>query len=637
MNFSIFVRLLVGIPIMIAVSVLLFDCIYRLALQFGNKNDRLIFLVVGIGYLTIIQSLVVGLGMIGLLSPLSVITVIFFLWLSLRHLPRPNYLSFSIKLKSTNIQIAVIISAVIVGVKLLLALWRFPSGGDTLMYHLPNAVEWLKSGTVLDRDMMLWYQPGAGESLAWWLMAFISHDTLVSIANFLILPLGWLALSALTSHTNKRITAFAYPIFICSPLVLAQQLGTNNNDLLMTMYFVSSLTLVKKGKLRIDHCLTAGLATGLVSACRYTGLAWASILIMAATLRYRNKIFIGWFLTGVIITGLPWYARNFLLTGNALYPLGQAGKNVVHGSGANLFQWFKTSAVGAIILHPITGIKLFFLALMRRGGFVAFVLPITAILHYRRKGWVIDRWIMIAGFGVFLCTPLLAASNGLADGWKIRFGLPVILLSHIVLIHHLPRRLIKPIGILLVGSNLLFWNLKAGLIILIIAAFIAGYLHYSRIVFHSRSIFKATIITFPIAILIFAVISSIHESSRAEWYDLYQAINYQKNAASFNLNKYGMTNAVYKTGLQTVILTSGLFYPYGLERLYKPAKLIQYPPMSTVETYKTAKKFGAQIIILSNELMAGDQVPPLLKQQNIEEYRQIYYDGFNQVMIYTFP
>ncbi|HUN28666.1 MAG TPA: hypothetical protein VMV65_02585, partial [Alphaproteobacteria bacterium] len=128
---------------------------------------------------------------------------------------------------------------------LALVLWaplaRPPTDGDSLLYHVPNALAWVQDHTLWTSRAPYWYYPGGSELLAAGFIGAAGRFT-VSIA-------GAAALMLITARLYERARSAEATPFAAGSLALAFafmplaafQGGSLQNDLLLAAFFVEAL------------------------------------------------------------------------------------------------------------------------------------------------------------------------------------------------------------------------------------------------------------------------------------------------------------------------------------------------------------------------------------------------------------
>lgn len=209
---------------------------------------------------------------------------------------------------------------------------------DSLYYHLPAVVTWIKEQRLVLTPYNLWTNiyPMNTELLMAWTMIFTGGETIVDLVQLPFAIAGSLA----TYGLGRRVglppanSAVAGCLFFLTPIVLVQS-KTAYVDVafagffLVAFYFGFSYFLSH----RRCHYWLAGVATGVLMGMKASALAYAAVvflLVLAgsfqAARREGKRIWAyglrdaGFFAVTFLVGGSFWYLRNWLSYGNPLFP-----------------------------------------------------------------------------------------------------------------------------------------------------------------------------------------------------------------------------------------------------------------------------------------------------------------------------
>jgi len=217
------------------------------------------------------------------------------------------------------------------------ALFQVPLEYDNIAYHLPFVVEWFKTGDLKPIYYSafagpLGYYPSNFDLMMLWVVIPFGNDLLVNWVNFPVFPLLILAFYAVGRELgwSKKSSLLAAAFFLYMPQTF-RQMGISLVDLFFALTFVLSfyfLIIYQKTKSKGDLMLFF-LSAGLFCGTKYLGLPYAILPIaIAFFLILKEKIKISKKLQkiaivpiGLIIGGGYWYLRNWIDTGNPLFPL----------------------------------------------------------------------------------------------------------------------------------------------------------------------------------------------------------------------------------------------------------------------------------------------------------------------------
>ncbi len=218
-------------------------------------------------------------------------------------------------------------------VKILINLVNPPFGWDSLNYHFTFPVEWLKQGnlnnpiTVSD-DPSPTYYPINGSLWFLWLIIPLKS---VFLADLVQVPFFALALLAAYNIARKlgldrELSAYAALLFMAIPNFF-KQLQIAYVDVMVAALFLCCLNFLflLNRNFSGKNTLFFGLSLGLFLGAKTAALAYSVLLIppfLWLCLKNIKKSYlaIGVFFAVIILGGFS-YLRNFIETGNPLYPL----------------------------------------------------------------------------------------------------------------------------------------------------------------------------------------------------------------------------------------------------------------------------------------------------------------------------
>ncbi len=204
-------------------------------------------------------------------------------------------------------------------------------GKDALSYHLAVPKLYLiNHGFYFIEGNIFANYPLFGEML-YLLGLFLHNDILAKGIHFLFLIATLAGINALISMTLEDRSFFNLSalVFVTIPSVFIVS-HVANNDLIVTYYaFGAVLSFINWSKaMQKKWLILSGLFTGLAIACKYTslllpfmgvlGILWAGRNQKLAASEAFGCLFI--YLLMLIVSGCPFYIKNFLETGNPVYP-----------------------------------------------------------------------------------------------------------------------------------------------------------------------------------------------------------------------------------------------------------------------------------------------------------------------------
>ena len=202
---------------------------------------------------------------------------------------------------------------------------------DALTYHVPAAVHWIQTGRISLFPVWFFnpantFSPLAGSAFIAWLMMPLGSDVLARAVQFpavILLFLATLQWGRTVGLSNVIAALVAMAVAVSRPF--NSELMSARDDIFLAAFIAVALAGCGRDALRDRFApWRLGLAVGLAAATKYTFLFAAPVLLLVMDAPIKA----GWkwrqwgiaVLTALLIAG-PWYARNWLLTGNPLYPV----------------------------------------------------------------------------------------------------------------------------------------------------------------------------------------------------------------------------------------------------------------------------------------------------------------------------
>lgn len=260
-------------------------------------------------------------------------------------------------------------------VKFFINLTNPPFGWDSLNYHFTFPVEWLKHGnldnpiTVSDDPSPSYYPIGGSLFFLWMVFPFKS----VFLADVGQLPFFILAFLATYSISRKLDLSEEYSFFSAVLFSIIpnffKQLQIAYVDVMLAALFLSclnSLFLLSRD-FSFRNTLVYSLSLGLFLSTKTLALPYSVLLILPfiiLTLKNlgRVRLLVALVLIVAAIGGFS-YLRNFIETGNPLYPLDFSlfGKHIFKGAmDANIYRaHFKVEdySISKLLFHEGLGLQ----------------------------------------------------------------------------------------------------------------------------------------------------------------------------------------------------------------------------------------------------------------------------------------
>lgn len=342
--------------------------------------------------------------------------------------------------------------------------WRFPTDWDCLMYHLPLIDHWLQSGSLAAQETPRWAEPANSELMGTWFAAAFSGDFLVALNNVPVLVVWAFALLEVARQIGLRGWWNHAAAASCLAVdATVRQSGNASNDLMVAAFFTAGLAYALRfvnSRAKSD-LFFFGACLGIVAGTKYLALGYAALLaavfvvLVTPTVGIRKSA-VATAMAAVVALPLfgYWYARNYVLTGFPLFPMGSPGlqERILH---ANI--WTTALAFNGDPQVPRLAIR----ALWNNGGpiqvMAVALCPVTvahcALLAIRRgirepslrRAAICLSLCLLGALAVVLVTPMLVEDtpgtlNSLRRGYTlIRYGLPFLCVAVLALAFSLER------------------------------------------------------------------------------------------------------------------------------------------------------------------------------------------------------
>ena len=177
--------------------------------------------------------------------------------------------------------------------------------------------------------------PQNGELLSGVLAMATGGDELIylpALPLFALLTVLAAAVIARAAGSSAWLGALAALAVLSTPLVFGTQARSIATDLPAAALVVAALAFLVRARERWTSPLLAGVALGAALGTKYTVLIPVAFVAVIALVRlgWRRS---AWMLPGLVVLGAPWFVRNWIATGNPLYPqrLRLAGRVIFQG------------------------------------------------------------------------------------------------------------------------------------------------------------------------------------------------------------------------------------------------------------------------------------------------------------------
>lgn len=275
------------------------------------------------------------------------------------------------------------------------ALFQVPLEYDTISYHLPFVVEWYNTGSLLGIYYSVFagplgYYPSNFELFELWALIPFGKDILINFLNFPIIFILILGLYSILKNLNiSAKSAWLGIAFLIYMPIFCNYLGFPHVDVFFTTLFILAIYFLQecwRTKNIFDIAMT-GIALGMFIGTKYIAIPFSiPLLVLALIIIFRNyrknkKSFfsaLGLFTSGGILGGAFWFIRNWIDSGNPIFPteVSILGHNILSGYYGLTDRIFEYSL--AYNIKGIAEFKDFFLNFFERAGIQAFIIPIFA-------------------------------------------------------------------------------------------------------------------------------------------------------------------------------------------------------------------------------------------------------------------
>lgn len=305
-----------------------------------------------------------------------------------------------------------------------------PFGWDSLNYHFTFPVEWFKSMTfymppTICDDPTPTYYPLNGGIFYFWLIAPFRDVFLADLGQVPFLLISFVAILSLCRkmHISQELSFYAASLFAIMPNVF-KNIEIAYADIFVVAIFLLALNFLYNlyKKVNIKNVMLTAIGLGLLLGTKTAGLPFAGLMILFSLyvlVRHIKKL--GFLKLSVYIFSLFalvacfggfGYIRNFVTTGNFLYPfpLKILGKTLFDGPmPRSTYQahWSKTDYnIGKLLFREGFGPQLFLFIIPG-----IFLTPILAIKRKLTSYGIFEKFIFILPVTLYLifhfCVPQL--------------------------------------------------------------------------------------------------------------------------------------------------------------------------------------------------------------------------------------
>jgi len=280
------------------------------------------------------------------------------------------------------------------------ALYQVPIEYDSIAYHLPFVVEWFQTGSLHHLYYNAFagpiaYYPSNFELLELWTFFPFHNDFFINFINFLLFPIFIISsYSVLKNFNIQEKIIWTGLLFLVSMPIFSHFLGLSHVDLFFIINFILAIYFLqefKKSQNFTDLNLFA-LSLGLFIGTKYLGIPYAFPLILIATYLYikisRNFNFnyqknlknISQLFSFILLGGSFWYIRNWLNSGNPIFPTDvKIGNFQIFRGYGNLTERIFNDTLTANI-KDVFELNLFLDGFFTKAGIQTYIFPLLLII-----------------------------------------------------------------------------------------------------------------------------------------------------------------------------------------------------------------------------------------------------------------
>ena len=196
------------------------------------------------------------------------------------------------------------------------------TGSDALHYHFTTQELYLKYGFRPDWSLLHGFFCGLGHQLILTGLAFGSEKLAMGL-----IFIGGAAAVLATFHLARQWTAGAWPFvaalaFALTPVTFWQISAAGAPDIWMCALVplaVLAILLAQRTQ-NYGACVLAGIFAGAVAGSKYTGITMAGALLLAFAFEIRSLRKSLTFFASAIVVGVWPYLRNWIWTGDPVFP-----------------------------------------------------------------------------------------------------------------------------------------------------------------------------------------------------------------------------------------------------------------------------------------------------------------------------
>lgn len=315
---------------------------------------------------------------------------------------------------------------------------QLPSESDDITYHVPNAAFWVRVHDLWHLPPVLpgYFTnayPSDSELLTAWVIQPFHDDRLAVWPTLLFgaLLLAGCGLVAEQLAGRAAVGVLAGAVVVLSPISWQTQVGSALTDWAGTAGLVAAVGFVLRARSGGDRWIVlAGLAGGLSIGSKDTALLPGVMVVVFAVGLLRRWSVIPRLAAGIVALAGIWYLRDWIDTGNPLYPetVRVAGRTVWRGGVSPLTAYSTSLASDAVhgrmsVLHEWFHLGRIYV------GLPAVLAATTVAGLVRRSALAATSLLSLVFFAAYLVTPYTGPAPAFLIASQLRYALPALALA----------------------------------------------------------------------------------------------------------------------------------------------------------------------------------------------------------------
>ncbi len=210
------------------------------------------------------------------------------------------------------------------------------TGSDALNYHFAAPLAVLRTGFQPDFSLTQSFLTGQSHTLIFAGLA-LGSERLALALSFTGGVLAAAASACLAREWVSRPVAWLVSLtFMLTPVVFWQMTSAGAPDLWMAFFAVVAVFCIARidADSSVAMALTCGFLAGAMAGAKYTGCILAVVLLGYVAWQARSLRRTLWFIAGALGVGIWPYARNWMWTGDPVFPFAMRW---LHPQGVNAF------------------------------------------------------------------------------------------------------------------------------------------------------------------------------------------------------------------------------------------------------------------------------------------------------------